>query len=99
MCQDIIEYNNAFVATNNRLRKIAPDYPEIHREEIGTSLYFATWVPFEYEGRNYKRIHIESAIISPTYTEQQLKNRMEHYIELTKTKAIPHPIDQTITLT
>lgn len=98
MKDEILKYNQEWVVVHDRLRRIAPDYPEIHREQIGQSLYFATWVPFHYCGKKYKRIHLESAVISKTYTEERLKTRLEHQIAITKDAAIPCWLDQTITI-
>jgi len=93
----ILDEFNAFEFRNSRFKKIAPMYPEIYSEKVdGNVINLTCWVEFVYNGIRFKRHHVESGIISEFYTEEQLRDRLEHEVALTKEKAAPCWLDEII---
>lgn len=80
----------------DRLGRIAPDYPAIHEEESAGAVHCASWVPFEYNGVLFRRLHIETIIIGKFCPRSSAKERLEHYAHLTQAKAVPHQMDLVI---
>lgn len=73
---DPIGFVTDLMNRNMRLREISPVYPDIYKEQSGSEITLSTWVPFKYENEIYQRHCIEVGIISETYTEQQIYNRI-----------------------
>jgi hypothetical protein len=77
----------------DQLGRKAPDYPEIYTEEKDGVFYLTCWVAFEYSGVMYKRLYVESGYLNEFTTKEGLRERFEHYVNLTKTKAAPNFLD------
>lgn len=86
-----------FMTKAFRLRDTAPDYPKVAKEWQDDILFLYCWVPFEYNSIKFKRICVESDVITPRFTEQALSDRMEYHIrKMQSAPASPCPLDRII---
>lgn len=93
--EDAIAYVDNFKARIARLKGLSPVYPKVYTEE-GMGFWVSTLVHWEYNGVVFSRHHVESGILSETYSKEQVLARLHSAVSLCKEKAIPCQFDDVV---
>ena len=81
----------------SKLKEIAPPFPVIYTTETHDKTIWATTiVEFAYEGKLYKRHHVESIVPTNQVTTKDLINKIKQQCELTIKHAVPCSLDEAI---
>lgn len=96
MIQQALEYVGNFKMKIANLKKKSPIYPDILFTISENEVFLTTLVHFQHKAVWYARHHVESGILTDTFSIEMIFNRLNQEASKTKTLGIPCEFDELI---
>lgn len=89
MVHDILSDRDTFLRQIAELKRLAPEYPELHIEGKDGAVWATTMVTFSHNNLNYKRHHVQSIVPDKQVTVQHLIKRIHEEAQKTIKFGLP----------